>query len=252
LRVPASGDEIANLATTLNEMLARLQQAFERERRFVDDASHELRTPLGILKAELELALRRSRTKEELEAALASAAEESERLNRLAEDLLVLARSDRGGLPLKRMKIDLPTLVRKTVESFTGRACDNEIEITISVPPDLIVAADELRLQQALGNLLANALSHTPRGGRILVSAVIDTSRQLILSVADSGAGFSDKFVERAFDRFTRADTGRSRRAGGAGLGLAIVKSIVEAHGGQATAGNRPEGGAIVILSIPV
>ena len=98
--------------------------------------------------------------------------------------------------------------------------------------PDLIVSADELRLQQALGNLMANALSHTPRGGRILVSAAIDTPRQLILSVADFRCRFSDNFIERAFDRFARADTGRSRRAGGAGLGLAIVKSIVEAHGG--------------------
>ena len=118
LQVPATGDEIARLATTLNEMLARLEQAFERERRFVDDASHELRTPLGILRTELELALRRSRTREEMRAALVSAAEEAERLNRLAEDLLVLARSDRGRLPLHRTRADASAIVLKTIEFF--------------------------------------------------------------------------------------------------------------------------------------
>ena len=170
LQVPATGDEIARLATTLNEMLARLEQAFERERRFVDDASHELRTPLGILRTELELALRRSRTREEMRAALASAAEEAERLSRLAEDLLVLARSDRGRLPLHRTKVDASAIVLKTVDFFRRRASERGVAIDVSVPPGLEVDVDELRINQALGNLVDNALAHTPEGGSIRVS----------------------------------------------------------------------------------
>jgi heavy metal sensor kinase len=251
LPVPATGDEIAGLATTLNEMLARLQQAFERERRFVDDASHELRTPLGILRTELELAQRRSRTKEELEAALASAAEETERLNRLAEDLLVLARADRGRLPLHKTRLDPAELARSQIERFKHRAGENGIMLDIAAPNGLAIDADALRLQQAVGNLLDNAIAHTPKGGRIRVSVAMNGAATLTISVADTGQGFPDGFLERAFAPFTRADTGRSRRSGGAGLGLAIVKGVVDAHGGMVEAANLPAGGAIVTMRLP-
>ncbi|MGH7186426.1 MAG: sensor histidine kinase, partial [Pseudomonadota bacterium] len=229
LPVPETGDEIATLATTLNNMLARLEQAFERERRFVDDASHELRTPLGILKTELDLALRRSRTREELEAALASASEESERLNRLAEDLLVLARANRGKLPLKREKVNAGALLKSTAARFEAKARERGVNLEVSAPPGLAIDVDALRMQQAIGNLIMNALAHTPRGGRIGVAALIDGARELVLAVSDSGAGFPAAFIKSAFDPFTRADAGRSRRKGGAGLGLAIVKGVAEA-----------------------
>ena len=251
LPVPDTGDEIATLAATLNDMLARLEEAFERERRFVDDASHELRTPLGILKAELDLALRRSRTKEELEAALLSASEESERLNRLAEDLLVLARADRGKLPLKREKVNAEDLLRGTAARFEARARERGVSLEVSAPPGLAIDVDALRIQQAIGNLIVNALAHTPRGGRVGVAALIDGARELVLAVTDSGSGFPASFIKKAFDPFTRADAGRSRREGGAGLGLAIVKGVAEAHGGSAMAMNQAKGGAVVTLRIP-
>ena len=251
LQVPATGDEIARLATTLNDMLARLEQAFERERRFVDDASHELRTPLGILRTELELALRRSRTREEMRAALVSAAEEAERLSRLAEDLLVLARSDRGRLPLHRTRVEASAIVLKTIDFFRRRASERGVAIDVSVPPGLEVDVDELRIDQALGNLIDNALAHTPEGGSIRVSVAVNAARELVFSVADTGGGFPETFIDRAFDPFTRADSGRSRRQGGAGLGLAIVRGVTEAHGGSVEAANRPEGGAVVTLRIP-
>jgi len=251
LQVPATGDEIASLATTLNEMLARLQQAFERERRFVDDASHELRTPLGILRTELELAQRRSRTKEELEAVLASAAEETERLNRLAEDLLVLARADRGRLPLHKTRLDPADLARSTIERFQHRAGEHGVTLDLLAPDGLAIEADALRLQQALGNLLDNAIAHTPKGGRVRVAVAMNGAAKLAISVADTGQGFPDGFLDRAFAPFTRADAGRSRQRGGAGLGLAIVKGVVDAHGGVAEAANLPEGGAIVTLHLP-
>jgi heavy metal sensor kinase len=251
LRVPGTGDEIARLAATLNEMLARLQQAFEKERRFVDDASHELRTPLAILKTELELALRRSRTSDELQSAVASAAEEVERLNRLAEDLLVLARSDRGRLPLHRTTADASSLVGKVVELFRHRASERGVALEVSVPAGLAVDVDRMRIEQALGNLVDNALAHTPDGGSIRVSVAENGSAELHFSVSDTGRGFPEKFIDRAFDPFTRADAGRSRRQGGAGLGLAIVKGVTEAHGGSVEAANRPEGGAVVTMRIP-
>lgn len=251
LQVPPTGDEIADLATTLNAMLARLERAFEKERRFVDDASHELRTPLSILRAELELALRRARSTEELEAALRSAAEESDRLGRLAEDLLVLARSDRGMLPLTKTSVDAAALVHSAIEPFEARAAARRIHIDVSVPPDLRIDVDELRIQQAVANLVSNALAQTPEGGRITVEVSMDEAGALVLSVGDTGGGFPEGFIDRAFDAFTRADTGRSRRSGGTGLGLAIVKGVAEAHGGKATARNLSGGGAEVRLVLP-
>lgn len=252
LRVPKTRDEIAKLATTLNGLLARLEQAFEKERRFIDDASHELRTPLGILKAELDLALRRSRTKEELEAALVGAAEVSEHLNGLAQNMLVLARSDRGRLPVLKTKLDIADVIVDATALFQIRAREFGIDLKLSAPKDLVVEADGLRLKQALGNLIVNALAHTARGGSIEVGARKSATSDLELYVADSGEGFPADFISKAFEPFSRADARRSRRDGGAGLGLAIVKGVAEAHGGSATAGNRPEGGAIVTLRLPL
>lgn len=252
LATPQTADEIANLARTLNEMLDRLEQAFERERRLVDDASHELRTPLGILKAEIELALRRSRSPQELTAALVSAGEEVDRMNRLAEDLLVLARSDRGKLSLYKSPQVAASLVQATVARFETLAKRKGITFRVDLSKDLTVSADELRLQQALGNLVANALAHTPSGGEILVSAERHPNGEFALCVTDSGPGFPEAFIRHAFDPFARPSAGRSRQDGGVGLGLAIVKGIAVAHGGSVTAANRPEGGAAVTLRIPV
>lgn len=251
LPVPRTGDEIAMLARTLNEMLERLERAFERERRFVDDASHELRTPLGVLKTELDLALRRSRTKEELEAALHSAAEESERLNQLAEDLLVLARADRGKLPIKREQVGALAFLGTVAARFDEKARAQNVNLAVSAPADLVINVDTLRMRQAIGNLIANALGHTPRRGRIDVEAAANGTQELVVTVSDSGPGFPSAFIQDAFKPFARADAGRARREGGAGLGLAIVKGVAEAHGGSVTAANRPVGGAIVSLHIP-
>jgi signal transduction histidine kinase len=167
LSVPAAQDELARLAGSLNRMLDRLEQAMETERRFVDDASHELRTPLTNLRAELELALRRARTPDELSAALHSAAEESEHLTRLAEDLLVLARSDRGRLAVAREPVDTAGLLRETAASFRGRAEQAGIALSVRATPGRPVSVDPVRLRQAVGTLIDNALRATPRGGHI-------------------------------------------------------------------------------------
>lgn len=249
LSVPPTGDEVARLGETLNRLLDRLQESVERERRFVDDASHELRTPLGILRAELELALRGSRSREELESALRSAAEESDRMTQLADDLLVLARAERGRLPIRRSRVALDELADETAQAFAVRAAAAGVRIERAGEPaagDL----DPVRMRQVLANLVDNALRHTPAGGRVelRVSAEDGTVR---IEVHDSGEGFPPGFLERAFDPFATPDPGRGRRSGGVGLGLAIVKAIVDAHGGTARVENRPEGGAAVTVSLP-
>jgi two-component system, OmpR family, sensor kinase len=246
LPVPAARDEIGQLAETLNEMLARLEHALERERSFVSDASHELRTPLAILKAEVELALRAGRSEEELRAALRSAAEETDRLSQLADDLLVLARSDRGRLPLRIEPIEAREILDSVSERFARRARDAGRELVAEAPADLRLAADRLRLEQALSNMVENALRHG--AGRIRLSAG-ERGENVELHVEDEGSGFPGDFADEAFERFTRAHQGRT--GGGTGLGLAIVRAIATAHGGHASARNRPGRGADVWMELP-
>jgi two-component system, OmpR family, sensor kinase len=231
LPLPASEDEIHRLAATLNEMLDRIESSLERERIFVADASHELRTPLAILRAELELAGKPGRSPEELRAALASAAEEVERLTRLAEGLLVIARSDQGRLPVKRARVRLDELLERVRVRFAPRAEAGGRSIAAEAPAGAEAELDSLRMEQALGNLVDNALRHG-RGAIWLVGS--RNGERAELSVADEGTGFPEAFAPRAFERFTRADEGRT--GGGAGLGLAIVRAVARAHGGDASA----------------
>jgi signal transduction histidine kinase len=246
LPVPAADDEIGRLGSTLNAMLERLGEALEHERRFVADASHELRTPLAILKTELELALGEGRTHEELRAALASAAEETDRLTQLSEDLLVLAQTDRGRLPVSLRAVSVRTIFADVGERFALRAHASGREIEIACAEDLRASVDRLRIEQAVGNLLDNSLRY---GDGAIELRAERTGTSLALVVADSGRGFPDDFAERAFERFSRPSA--THNGAGAGLGMAIVQSIAAAHGGSATAGNRSGGGAFVRLELP-
>lgn len=245
LPVPVADDEIRRLGLTLNEMLGRVETTIRRERRFVDDASHELRTPLALLRTELELAGRRERTRQELSDAIRSATEETERLSQLAEDLLVLARADDGRLPVRLEDIPARQLFEGAVARFSSRAQEAEREIAVD-PSSVTVTGDRLRLEQALGNLIDNALRHG--AGSIHLRAVTGEDN-VELHVIDEGAGFAPAFLPRAFERFTRAD--EARTGGGSGLGLAIVAVIARAHGGSAHAVNRADGGADAWIQVP-
>ncbi len=246
LPTPRGRDELSRLAETLNDMLARLQAAFEHERRFVDDASHELRSPLALLRTELELALRRPRSREELELAVRSAAEESLRLSRLAEDLLLFARFDQGRLPLDTEPVDALALLGDVATRYAKRAGEQgrQLRVEDSLAPRF--EGDPARLEQALGNLVENALDYG--AGEIVLSAHAGNGR-VELHVTDEGPGVAAGFLPRAFDRFSRADEARAR--GGTGLGLAIVSLIATAHGGEAGLANRPGGGADAWISLP-
>ena len=252
LPVPPGRDEIARLAETLNEMLARLQSAFEHERaaieherRFIADASHELRTPLTLLQTELDVALRRPRSTAELEAALRSAREETERLTRLAADLLLIARSDQGQMPLRVERVAVKPLLQVVADRFASRATELGRSVAVTGCEDVLVAADPVYLEQALGNMVDNALVHG-RGSIELFARARDGMVEL--HVGDEGPGLPGSFMPRAFDRFSRADEARS--GGGTGLGLSIVELIARAHGGEAGAANRAAGGADVWLAV--
>lgn len=251
LAVPATHDELARLAETLNELLGRLAGALERQRRLVADASHELRTPLAILRAELELASRPGRTRDELAAAMDSAAREAERLTRLTDDLLLLARRDADRLAITREPVELGPLLAESVARFAPRAHGVRITADAGADATRIAWLDPERIRQALDNLIENALRVAPPGSTIAVTGAVDGDR-LVLGVSDAGPGFPPEFLPHAFEPFRRPDDGRGRASGSAGLGLAIVAAIAEAHGGRAGAENRPGAGAVVRLEIPL
>jgi len=230
LPLPDTHDEIRRLGETLNEMLARLRAAFERESRFVADASHELRTPIAIIKTELEGALQSAASEASVHTSLAAAVEECDRLAQLAEDLLVIARAADGQLPVRPETTQVAELLGGVRDRFAGRATRRGRAILVEVEPDLSLIADPLRLRQALGNLVENALRHGD-GDIMLVGR--GAAGGLEIDVADEGPGFPPHLAARAFERFARGD--RARTGEGVGLGLAIVQAIAEAHGGRAT-----------------
>jgi two-component system OmpR family sensor kinase len=243
LSEPSANDEIGRLARTLNEMLDRLRESFETERRFLDNASHELRTPLSALKMELDLARARPRTSEELRRALDSASEETDRLARLAEDLLVLSRARGGKLSVHREPTSLREVVSTTARRFDAAAASAGISI-VATAPDESVSIDATRATQAIGDLLDNAIRHSSRGGIVRVDGSVVNGIVSIV-VEDSGEGFTPKLLTRALEPFAEGSSNN-----GAGLGLAIVRAIAEGHGGTAVAENRPGGGARVTFTL--
>jgi signal transduction histidine kinase len=246
LPVPPTGDEVQRLGETLNEMLERLEAVLQRERDFVADAGHELRSPLALLRTELELALRQAQTANELRAAIRRSSQEADRLAQLAEDLLLIARTDRGRLPLRIEPVEVETLFSSIRSRFEWRAAELGKTMRSESANGLRVQADRIRLEQALGNLVDNALRY---GGDVVTLEAENHDGRIELHVRDGGDGIPEEFLGRAFDRFTRADTARGR--GGSGLGLSIVKTIAECHAGTVHLANAETGGTDAWMSIP-
>jgi two-component system OmpR family sensor kinase len=254
LAVPTTKDEVARLAVTLNELLARQHAALQRERDFVADAGHELRTPLTVLKGELELASRPGRSRAELTQMIATVSQETDRLVRLAEDLLDLSGEHRAGSAMT--EFDLSDLLRAAVDTATSWATASQVTLAADVPSRLMAHGHPLRLRQAVDNLLNNAIKMSPPAGTVSVTAYT-RELDLCVEVCDEGPGFPPAFLPIAFDRFTRSDQARTRSTvhgpgGGSGLGLSIVKAIMDEHHGMATAQNNQETpGARLLLSWP-
>lgn len=247
LPLPVAEDEVHRLGVTLNDMLARLEAARDRERAFVSDASHELRSPLAILKTEVEVALRTDNPPQALRAALRVAGEEADRLTQLAEDLLIFARNDAGRMELDREPVEAQRLLTDVDRRFRLRARERDREVVVELGDDPSLVADVPRVEQALSNLVDNALRHGA-GTITLRTRAIDGNVEL--HVLDEGPGLPAAFVPHAFERFTRADPGRTGE--GSGLGLAIVELIATSHGGHAGVQNRTDrSGADAWVSLP-
>jgi len=249
LRVPTTRDEIAALGSTMNALLARLQGALSRQRAFVADAGHELRTPLAVLRMELEMAARPDRTPDELRDAIAHAGKETERLARLADELLLLARADDDrGAPQRELVLLAPVLQR-SADSMRPLADERAVNVVVVVDRAIIAPMVADLMRQAVENLLTNALRYSSTGSTVTVRARVQRS-DVVIEVLDEGPGFPPELLSEAFVRFRRADDARSRADGGAGLGLAIVLAVAQAHGGTAVAANRPGRGAVVTMTI--
>ena len=250
IQVPRTRDEIAALATTMNELLGRLRGAVSQQRALVADASHELRTPFAVLRGELELA-RPGRSRDELAAAVEHATEEVTRLARITEQLLFLAKSDEDKIPPQLARTNIAELLTRSAEHAAGRARAAGVSCRVNAPDGLVAAVDPDRIREAVDNLVDNALRFAPAGTPIALSAST-IGQDLLIEVRDSGPGFPAGFLPHAFERFARpADSGRARSEGGAGLGLAIVSAIARAHGGWVSAANQPGGGAVTALQLP-
>jgi signal transduction histidine kinase len=247
LPVPKAPDELHRLGETLNEMLARVEAALEREHALVADAGHELRTPLAILKLELELALTPDVPVDELRDRIRSAAEEVDRLSKLAQDLLVIARAEQGQLSLEKRPVDVRELLEAVATRLAAPANGRGRVVRLTHADPVAIDADRAWLEQALTNMVANALRY---GDGTVALQTARANGSIELHVLDEGDGFDPDFLPSAFERFARADIARQR--GGTGLGLAIVRVIAEAHGGEASAKNRARGGADVWLSLPI
>jgi signal transduction histidine kinase len=247
LQVPATGDELARLAVTMNSMLDRVESAVEHERRLVDLTSHELRTPLGVARAEAGLLLARRRSRAELEQGLQVVARQLDLMSRLSDDLLVLARAQHGRVPVRRTPVDLRALLQGACEAWLAQARQRGIELELRVDEGVGVEVDSDRVRRAVGNLVDNALRHTPAGGSVRIGATV-AGPELRIEVEDSGPGFDPGMLPDAFQPYVRGDA--EAAVSGAGLGLAIVQAVAESHGGGAVAENLPGGGARVTMTM--
>ena len=226
-----TGDELERLSISLNQMIARLEEAFHYIRRFTADASHELRTPLTVLRGELEAMAQQPQLAPEARETIGSVLEETERLTKIVESLLAISRLDAGEAQMERMQFDLADLVATTTEQMRLLAEDKNISLYCDAAREVEVEGDRARLKQVVVNLLDNAIKYTPKGGSINIR-VKATKGSAVFDVEDNGIGMPAGALPHVFDRFYRIDKARSRQMGGAGLGLSIVKSICTAHGG--------------------
>ena len=248
IKAPNTDDEIRQLADTFNQMLAKLETSFSAQKQIVQDISHELRTPLTILKGEIEVVLKKLRSQDEYKTALSSNLEEIDKISRIVENLLMLARFDSQQMALDVKKIDLAGLLDGILADMRILADAKHLTFKSLLDPDIPVRADEAHLRRAVINILDNAIKYTPPGGTVSVTLEKrpDTA---VISISDTGIGIAKKDLVLIFDRFYRADSSRSST--GFGLGLSLAKAIVEAHRGTLDVRSELHRGTTFVLSLP-
>lgn len=246
LNLPDNGDEVSRLANTFDEMLARIESGFARERQFTADASHELRTPLTAMQTILSFIRERERPAKEYRQALDDLAEETDRLHELVEDLLQLARGERG-FELNREPIDLITLLADVADSLRPLAENKGLTLTCDLPPSLVISGDMDLLIRLIVNLLDNAIKYTDRGS-ITLSAE-EKDRWAVIEVEDTGMGIPSEHLPHIFERFYTIEPSRSSK--GTGLGLSIAKQIVEGHGGRIKVRSETTRGTTFTIHLP-
>ncbi len=253
-RLPGEDEknEIGRLVKSFNGMLIHLENSFRRVRQFAADASHELRTPLTVLRGETEVALRWTKDPQEFRTTLESNLEEIDRMGRIIEDLLLLAKSEAGEVPMTSKKINLGDLLRDL--SLQGKILGENkgVAVSLDLPGEqaVHVMGDELRLHQMFLNLISNGIKYTPTGGRVILSLAVEAGEAAV-TIADTGVGMAPEHLNRIFDRFYRVDKQRSQESG-AGLGLSIVKWIVEAHNGRIAVSSTVDVGSEFKVFLPL
>ncbi len=250
LDIPPATDELSQLAGAFNRLLHRLSAASDAQRQFMADASHELRTPVSVIQTATEVTLeRQEREPWEYREALTIVNEQSTRLNRMVEDMLVLARADAGGYQLKPRPVDLDEVVAECVRGVSMVAASRHVALVTEIEPDVSLNADDRLLRQLATNLLTNAVQYTPAGGSVTV-AVKNESGGALMTVSDTGPGIPPADRERVFERFVRLDPARSTTSG-AGLGLPIARWIAVQHGGTLTVEANAAGGCLFVVRLP-
>lgn len=253
IRIKRANDELGRLASTFNEMIAKLEESFREVKRFTADASHELKTPLTILRGEVEVGLKRKRTLKEYQRILVSNLEEVNRMSRIVEDLLTLSRADMGELTMEREEIELSSLAREVWEDLQIMAQEKGIQLKFTDDGFTKVEGDPLYLRQLILNLAENGLKYTSPGGKVELNVKGDRDQGLVnLFVSDTGVGIAKKDLKRVFDRFFRVDKARSRETGGTGLGLSICQWIAHAHDGQIGVQSKVGTGSTFTVTLPL
>jgi heavy metal sensor kinase len=244
-------DELGRLASTLNGMIGRLEEAFTKQRQFVADASHELRTPLAIIQAESSLALEKSRTQEEYRVSLELVSQEVAYMSEIVGKLLLLARSDAGIEPVNFQDVNIRDLLAELFQDIEALAREKGLRFILGSMDDLTIGGDRLKLRQLFLNILDNAIRYTPGGGSISGSLVRRDGRAVV-SIGDTGVGIPAEHLPFIFDRFYRVDKVRSNAEGGTGLGLAIAVSIAKMHGGEIEVESRVGEGTTFRILLPL
>ena len=243
-------DELGRLASTLNQMIERLQKAFKRQQQFTGDASHELRTPLAVIQAESSLALQKERSASAYQKSLETITQEAHYMSSIIDRLLTLARADDGKDQLAFQEVNLGKLIQDLGTDAEILCQEKGLGFQLGETRDLVVKGDEAMLRQLFFNLLDNAIKYTPSGGTVSVSSLTE-GQMAVVAITDTGIGMAPEDIPLIFERFYRVDKARSRVGGGTGLGLAISQRIAEAHGGKIEVESQVGKGSTFTVSLP-